>query len=154
MKLTVLKIISRTLSKEGTTLAELLVSALIMGYVLSVIVIAFAQNSILDQSNGNLTIATSHADHVLEGIRGAPFSTLLTSINSGDWNCSTSSANNWNCTTSPNYSYFQAVTSLNGESITTSASGTTLLTVTVTVNWNDLRQRAQSKTIQTQVGGS
>ncbi len=152
MGLTILKTISKIASEKAVTLVELLVSALILGYVLSAILIAFAQNSILNQSSGNLTIATSHADHVLEGIRSATFSTLLSNINTNAWTCNTDTINHWSCTTSPNYSYFQILTPLNGESITTMASGTTLLTVTVTVNWNDLQQRAQSKTVQTQVG--
>ena len=123
-------------------MAELIVSAAIMAYSLSVVLLSFFRNYALNETSRNLTIATSHIDYVLEDIRNSTFSTLATDISSGNWT--------WNSSAITS----EGLSPINSESIATTSSGTTLLTVTVTATWKDIQGRSQSKTVQTLVGGS
>jgi hypothetical protein len=136
-------------SSYGTSLAELLVSAAIMAFALSVIVLSSFRNVTLNESSRNLTIATSHADHVLEDIRNATFSNVCSSIYTDNWNWGVGYA-----TTIAS----KGLSALNNESIHTttttssvSCATATILDITVQVNWNDVQQRAQSQSFRTQV---
>ena len=129
-------------SSNGFTLSELLVAAGIMAYALSVILTTFVSNYALNETSRNLTIAASHMNYVLEDIRNTTFSSVATNITNGDWNWDTSEIAS------------EGLSPLNNESITVASSGSTLLTITVTASWRDLQQRSQSKSIQTQMGGS
>ena len=131
--------------KKGLSLVELVVSAGILGFVLSAIMITFVNNVALDQYSRNLTLASSHADAILEGIRGVTFGAICSSINAGNWS-STSLL--------PSGS-----TLLKGESIVTSTTTTSgscpsadFLTITTRINWKDYRQRSQTVNWTTQVG--
>ena len=116
---------------------ELIVSAAIMAYSISAVLLAFFSNYALNETSRNLTIATSHIDYVLEDIRNTTFGSISTGIGSGSWDWNSSSVTS------------HGLTAINNESIDTSVSGTTLLTVTVTASWRDLQQRNQSKSVQT-----
>ena len=126
-------------SRTGFTLPELLVSTAIMGYALSVMVLSFFRNYALNETSRNLTVATSHVNYVLENIRNTSFSSISTNISNGNWNLSSSGITSL------------GLTPINTETITTTSSGTTLLTVTVTATWKDLQSRTQSKSMQTQI---
>ena len=126
-------------SHKAFTMPELMVSAAIMAYALSVIVLSFFRNYALNETSRNLTVATSHLNYVLEDIRNTTFSSISTNISGGNWN--------WNSSTITS----KGLTTLNSESITTTSSGTTLLTVTVTASWKDLQSRTQTKSLQTQM---
>ena len=142
--------------QQGLSLVELLISALIMGFVTSAILISYINNVRLNESSRNLTKATVHAEHVLESIRNAAingFNNLSSNINYNNfWNCGSNNNVNWSCTSSPNYSTFQVLLPSNGESITTTASGTNPLTIQVQVNWSDVQQRARTISLQTLIG--
>ena len=56
--------------KKGLTLAEVLLGMVILTFVLIAILALFANCIILNESNRNLTIALSHAQFVMEEIRG------------------------------------------------------------------------------------
>ena len=132
----------KSLSKsKGFSLVELLVSAAILAYALSVILVSFVNNMELTQNSRNLTKAITHAEFVMEDIRNTKFSDIVTRTNAGDWNWDTATitANGLNV--------------LKSESIGTTVSGTGLLDITVTVSWIGAKQRPQTKSIRTLIAG-
>ena len=132
----------KSLSKsKGFSLVELLVSAAILGYALSVILVSFVNNMELTQTSRNLTKAITHAEFVMEDIRNTQFSNIATKINAGDWD--------WNTATIT----AKGLNVLMSESISTTVSGTSLLDITVTVSWTGAKQRPQTKSIRTMITG-
>jgi len=128
-------------NNKSFTLAELLISAIIMGVALTMILVVYANCCSLEEAGRNLIVATSHADFVMEDIRNTNFSNISTNVNSGNWN--------WNST---NITSAQ-LTPLNNETITTQASGTNPLDVTVTVTWRDSQQKNRTKVLETLISG-
>lgn len=128
-------------NNKSFTLAELLISAIIMAVAFIMILEVYANCSSLEEAGRNLIVATSHANFVMEDIRNTSFSSISTNISSGYWN--------WNST---NITSAQ-LTPLNNESITTQSSGTNLLDVTVTVTWRDSQQRNRTKVLETLISG-
>jgi hypothetical protein len=55
---------------KAITLTELLLAAAIMAFVISGIIALFVNCTLLNEGSHNLTIAVSHAQHILEEIRG------------------------------------------------------------------------------------
>jgi len=58
------------LPKKGFTLVEVLIAAVIFAFVMSGILLMFINCAFLDQANRNKSIATIHAEFVLEDIMG------------------------------------------------------------------------------------
>ncbi len=127
---------------RGFTLAELLVASSIMAYTLAVMVLSLVRNYALNETSRNLTYATNHAETVLEDIRNTSFASVASGITAGNWNWTTSTLTTL------------GLSPIKGETITTTYSGTQLLTITVTIAWQDLNSRSQSKSLTTQMGGS
>lgn len=123
--------------KKGFTLVELLIAAAIFAFATAGILLMFINCAFLDEANRNKSIATTHAEFVLEDImeymKSADLSPLQTQINSGAWNWNTDTINNELGCTSP--------CALNSESIqTTYVAATNPLEITVTVSWKDKAQ--------------
>jgi prepilin-type N-terminal cleavage/methylation domain-containing protein len=125
----------------GFTLPELLMTAAILSYSLSVVLATYTNSIALNETSRNLTTAVSHGQVILENIRNATFSGVATSISGGTWN--------WNTATVTS----NGLTALNGESIAVSSSGTNPLDITVTVSWNDLNNRSRTRVLQTTISG-
>lgn len=73
---------------RGFSLSELLLAAAISVFVLACLLLLFINCAILNDSNRNLTIASAHAQYVMEDIRDAAdtdFSLLESKVNNGDW---------------------------------------------------------------------
>jgi len=70
---------------KGLTLTELLLAAAILAFVLCGLLVLFTHCVLLNESNRNLTQATSHAQYVLEDIRNTNFYEIGTKIDNGDW---------------------------------------------------------------------
>ena len=126
---------------QGFTLPELLLSAAILSYSLSVILLTFTSTIALNEASRNLTTAVSHGEYVLENIRNTSFGTIAANISSGTWNWDTAAITT------------KGLTALKSEAIAVASNGSSLLNVTVTVSWNDLNGRARSRTLQTSISG-
>jgi Tfp pilus assembly protein PilV len=131
----------RVSHKAAFSLPELLLTAFIMAYSLSMILMTYTTTLVLNDASRNLTTATSHAQFVLETIRATSFSNIGTNVTAGTWNWNTASVTS------------QGLTALKSESIATTATGANPLTITVTVNWMDLRGRSRSKALKTIITG-
>ena len=123
--------------KQGFTLPEVLLTAAILAYALSAILASFMNSVLLNESSRHVTIATSHAQFVMEDVRNTAFGSIPTNISTGYWN--------WNTATIGT----NGLTAMNSESISVTSSGTTLLDVTVTVSWKDTKGRSRSKALRT-----
>lgn len=128
-------------ASSGFSMLELVVAAGVLGFTL-VALLAFFLNAIyLNELSRDRTTAISHAQYVTEDIRNTDFSTVPAQITAGTWN--------WNTATVS----AKGLVALKDESITTSYSGSGIITVTVTVSWNEAAGRAQSMTLTTEMGG-
>jgi len=125
--------------KKGFTLVELLLVVGFLVFAVSASLILFANCILLNEYNRSLTIATSHAQYVLEEIKNQNFSTIESGINSGNWD--------WDAgkiTT-------KGLSALDAETIDTNETGTTsdLLDIVITVDWQGRGGRANSMTLET-----
>jgi len=128
--------------QKGFTLPEVLLSAAIFAFAMAGILKMYISCTFLDQTNRNKSIATIHAEYVMEDImkymRDHDVVALQKKIEGGEdegpfWN--------WNYDTITNV---QKLTALNSEAIAAAAPiYTDPLHVTITVNWED---KAQAKT--------
>jgi type II secretory pathway pseudopilin PulG len=134
-------------SLAAFTLSELLLAAAILVFVLAGLLALFLNCLILNEANRNLTVATSHAQYIMEEIKDAAntdFTQLESRINNGDWDL--------------NASQIQAapynLTALSNESINTNVTrkdenNPNLLIISVIVQWNDRGQRPRSAQLDT-----
>ena len=140
-------------NKKGFTLPELLIAAAIFAFAMSGILQMFVSCAFLDQANRNKSIATTHAEFVMEAImekmRSGFTSYLQTQIetpnNAWNWGSSTI-CTELGCTSPCVYPCV-----LNSESITTSCvHNSNPLDTTVTVSWKDTAQaNTRSLTLET-----
>ena len=129
--------------KSGFTLSELLLAAAILVFVLAGLLALFLNCLILNEANRNLTVATSHAQYIMEEIKDAAdpdFTQLESKINNGDWDL--------------NASQIQAapynLTVLSNESINTNVTQSgNPLGISVIVQWNDRGGRPRSTELDT-----
>jgi prepilin-type N-terminal cleavage/methylation domain-containing protein len=119
------------LSDKGFTLAELLLAAAILAFVLSSLLLVFINCIILNESSRNLTVAVSHAEFALEEIKHQDFS----SIASSTWDTSTIVS--------------KGLIPLNSESLVITATGMSPKNINATVNWRDRAVRNRSATLKT-----
>lgn len=132
------------MNKKGFTLVELLIAAVIFAFAMSGILLMFINCSFLDQANRNKSIATIHAEFVMEDImeymRSGDLVPLQNEIDSGVWN--------WDSVTICNKLGCTSPCVLNSESITTTyVTATNPLDITVTVSWKD-RAQANSRSLK------
>lgn len=129
------------LSDKGFTLVELLLAAAILVFAIVGLAALFINVALLNDANRNLTIATSHAQFVMEKIKDANFSSLSTDITNGIWNYNKAAIDT------------AGLTALKGETITTVASGTNLLDITITVSWQDRTSKNRSFVLEALITG-
>ncbi len=129
-------------SKKAFTMVELLIAVMILGLAIPMILQFFISAMFLNESNRNNSIAMEHAQYVLEEIRNTQASNVAADINSGNWDWDTASIG------------AQGLTALSNESIDTSVSGSGLITIRVTVNWENRTGRKRSASLQTYLNTS
>ncbi len=121
--------------KKSLTLIEVLIAAAILTMVLVGTILAFTRCIMLNEHNRNLTIATMHAQYVMEDIKNTNFNLILDSINNGDWNWGDAEIG------------AVGLSPLSNEIITITVSGTDLLDITINVSWKDMEGRASPANI-------
>jgi len=144
---------------KGITLMELLVAALILALLSIIILQAVTYSYLLNVANRNLIIATTHAQYVMEDIKSkninaSGFDSIISGINSGNWN---SNPGNWNwngMSPSPSLLINESitaccVTSPTDTTCTSCSLGSNLLNVIVTVTWVDKLNRPRNTSLQT-----
>jgi prepilin-type N-terminal cleavage/methylation domain-containing protein len=132
-------------NKKGFTLAELMLAAFIIAFVLSGLLLLFTNCMLLNSASRNLSVATSHAEYVMESIRATSFTGLETRIVNGG-------STGWDLTTTALAQAPYSFSTLPDENITTGVfqSGNPL-GVLVTVNWNDRGPKARSTELTTYI---
>ncbi len=128
---------------RGFTLSELLLAAAILAFVLAALLALFANCLILNEANRNLTVATTHAQYIMEEIRdtaNADFTQVESKINNHDWDLDASEIE------SAPYN----LAALNNESINTDVTQSgNPLGISVIVGWNDRGQKPRSIELDT-----
>lgn len=127
----------KVFSRKSLTLSELLLAAVILVVALSAILIEFIACGFLNDSSRNTTRAITHAQQVMEEIKNETFANVKTEINNGDWDWNTATINS------------EGLTALKNEAIDTRVSGTTLLTISTTVSWEDRNGRGRTVSLET-----
>jgi competence protein ComGC len=128
--------------RRAFTLSELLLAAVIAASVFSAMLLLFMNRLILNEANRNLTQGTSHAQYVMEEIKDYMVDRQLTS------SVITYIDTNWDLA-DPAAVSAQGLRPLESESIAVQATGTDLLDVEVSVNWQDKRGRAYTVSLET-----
>lgn len=132
----------KKINNRGFTLPEILVTAFIVAYSLSVILTTYVNSARLSEAARNLVTANSHANYILEDIRNTLFSTIDDEINNGEW--------------SKTSAEIQALglTPLKNETIVTVyySGSTNPLDIEVTVTWLDAGNRSRTYALRTLVG--
>lgn len=128
---------------KGFTLAELLLAAVILSFVLSGLLLLFTNCFLLNESSRNLSVATSHAEYIMEEIRSASFTGLEARINAAG-------ANGWDLDTAQLQGVPYSFSTLSNESVSTAVfqSGNPL-GVSVTLNWQDRGAKDRSTELRT-----
>ena len=139
-------------AKKGLTLSELLLAAAILAFVLSALLYLFINILFLNETNRNTIIATSHAQFVMEDIRGTSFSAIRSEIDNNQWD--------W-ATTPVDEISLAGLEPLSAENITACCWDSTSaacflncpfvnpLEINVTVEWQDRRQRQREIELRT-----
>jgi hypothetical protein len=126
------------IDSTGLTLSELLLAVAILAFVLSGMIILFVNCLFLNEANRNLTQSISHAQYVMEDIKNTYFSEIKPMIDNGDWDWDTADIT------------ANGLTLLVNESIDTSRGLTdNPIEVTVSVQWEDRRQRQRQTELRT-----
>lgn len=129
-----------TTNSRGVTLAEAVLAAAVMVFVMSGILGFFIHCSLLNEGNCNSSVAMDHAQYIMEEIRDTTFSQIQSNINNGIWDL--------NATVLANAPYNLVV--LNNEFIDTEVfQAGDPLGFSVTVIWNDRKQRARNIAFRT-----
>ena len=128
-------------NNSAFTLPEMLLTAFILSYALSMVLASYVNCMSLNQSSRSLVSAVSHIEFVMEDMRNSAFASIAANISSGNWN--------WNGATVTS----RGLTALNNESITTTYTGTNPLDITVTVSWNEIKGGSHSRTLRTTISG-
>ena len=137
MRTKMLTSLHRGTKDKAFTLPELLLAAAIMAFALSGLISLFISCNNLSEANRNLSAAASHVQFVMENIKDTPFANIKTLIDGGNWTWNASAINT------------NGLTALRDETITTQASGTRPLEVTVTATWQNRNGRTQGHSIKT-----
>ena len=122
----------------GLTLSELLLAVAILAFVLCGMLVLFVNLLFLNEANRNLTLSVSHVQYVMEDIRNTQFSEIKSKIDNGDWD--------WDAADIT----AQGLAVLINESIDTSRGlDDNPVEVTVSVQWEDRRQRQRQVELRT-----
>jgi len=120
---------------KGFTLSELMIAAAILALVLSALLILYINCLFLNEASRNLSIATSHAQYMLEEIKYTSFATIAPNYNGVCINDGSIES--------------RGLSPLTAETICTTVTGTRVLNVSVVVSWEDKGMRNRGLTLAT-----
>lgn len=129
------------MNRTALTLAEVMVAAVFLTVVLGGILMLFVNCSLLNEANRNLTAAITHAQYIMEEIKGEEFALVEEKIDNGDWDLGAE------VISSSPYNFSPLLNEVIDTEAADSADGT--LQVSVNVWWQDRRQRDRSIQIDT-----
>ena len=124
-------------AKKSFTLTELLLTAGLIVFALSSLLLFFLGNIFLNEANRYLTVAVTHAQYVMEEIKNTNFNNVESKINNGDWDWRPSAIESQGCN------------ALSNETIDPGVTGTGLLDITVTVKWQEWGGRERTTALET-----
>jgi len=136
---------------SGFSLPELMLAVAILAFVLTGMLLLFINCIIINSTSRYLTIATSHAEFVMEDIRNS--TTTSANFNSTRDDIINNNPNNWDWDTATINN--KGLVALSGENIDTSGTVINstllgdLLKITVTVNWQDRAAVERNTTLET-----
>lgn len=131
------------LSDRAFTLPELLLAAAILAVVVTGMLSLFVSCLFLNENNRNLTVASSHAQYIMEEIKNTDFMAIKSKADNGDWDwCQAGDFSD------------HSLAYLNSECVDTQvnwqdAPSNTLLDVVVQVNWQDRGGRQRVLSLET-----
>jgi len=128
--------------KKALTIPEILIATMLLAVVLGGILMLFISCMLLNEANRNSTIAITHAQYILEEVRGTEFDYIADDISQGVWDLDATAleADPYN------------LSALTNETVDTSvATVGNLLEVTVDVAWKDRRGRDRSEQLVTRI---
>jgi hypothetical protein len=126
------------LKKDGLILSELLLAAAILAFVICGSLVLFLNCSFLNEASRNSTLTISHAQYVMEDIKNTYFSEIKAMIDNGDWDWTEADI------------AAEGLSALSNEFIDTHrGSADDPLEVTVSVQWEDRRQRQRQTELRT-----
>ncbi|MFH1771594.1 MAG: hypothetical protein ABH872_02150 [Candidatus Omnitrophota bacterium] len=123
--------------KKSFTLSEVLLAAVILAVSFCALLLVFITSALLNASSRGLTVAMTHAQYIMEEVKNTNFSQIKTDINNNVWDLGVSDIES------------RGLSPLNSETIDTEVTGTALLDITVTVNWQERSGRNMSTAIET-----
>jgi len=131
-------------SDRGFTLPELLLAAVILAVALSGLLMLFINCIFLNESSRNLTTAATHAEYIMEEIRGNGFAGLEDKITANN-----GTPAGWDLNSAEIQSQYN-LAPLSGETITTAVTQSgNPVGVSVKVNWSDRTHRERSAELRT-----
>lgn len=128
---------------KGFTLLELLFAAAILAFTLTGLLTLFISTIFLNEVNRNITIATIHAEHVMEEVKNTTYASIYPTYQNYARN-GAAITTQWSALN--NLLRNEAIT-VTTNVITGTAANPTLLDVSVTINWNDRGTRTRSPVI-------
>jgi prepilin-type N-terminal cleavage/methylation domain-containing protein len=125
--------------QKGFTIIELIVVVAILAVILPAILQSFISSSLLNETSRNAAVAMTHAQYVMEEIKNTDFASIASKVNNGDWDWDRQDIEN------------AGLTALADEAIDAQAGGTDLLTIAITVNWEDRPGRVRNTQLVTYI---
>jgi hypothetical protein len=141
---------------KSFSLIELMLATAFLTFVFGTLIVSFVACFLLNEANRNLSIATTHAQYILEEIKDA--ASAVTGFN----NLIANGTSQWNWSYTGTDFSSRSLSVLSNETTTVTlcdagstgciapTSSTELLDITVTVNWHD-RARARTMSLETLV---
>lgn len=133
--------IRRRKKNKGFTLPEAILSTAMLAFVFTAILTVTTNCVVLGEASRNSSVAASHVQFILEDIKHTDFANISSNISAGTWDWDSADLTS------------EGLTPLNNETITTTATGSNLLNIIVTVAWRDTQQRDRSMAIETLISG-
>ncbi len=128
--------------RKSLTLSEVMIATIFITVALSGILLLFINCMLLNQANRNSTVAITHAQYIMEEVRGTDFASIQGLVEGGQWDLDSGELG-----AAP---YNLAV--LDNEAVDTTVTVVgNMLEVSVAVSWQDRLGRNRSEQLLTRI---